>query len=213
MTRGIFITLEGGEGTGKSTQSTLLSKKLEAQSLQVTQTREPGGTASAEDIRNLLVSGNPESWSPMAEALLMSAARDNHLRQLIIPALKAGHVVICDRFMDSTWAYQGTAGGVNIELLSTLEAHVVRGHLPDLTLIFDLDPETGLARAKGREQGDGKAPEDRFEAKGLGFHQDIRKAFLEIAEKSPKRCRIVDASLSIEDIESQIWQIVRDRFF
>lgn len=213
MTRGIFITLEGGEGTGKSTQSTLLSKKLEAQGLQVTQTREPGGTASAEDIRNLLVSGNPESWSPVAEALLMSAARDDHLRQLIIPALKAGHVVICDRFMDSTWAYQGTAGGVAPELLSTLEAHVVRGHLPDLTFIFDLDPETGLARAKGRGQRDGKPSEDRFEAKGLEFHQDIRKAFLEIAKKSPERCRIVDASLSIEDIESQIWQIVRDRFF
>lgn len=208
MTNGIFITLEGGEGAGKSTQSSLLSQKLIAEGRTILLTREPGGTRGAEDIRNLLVNGSPESWSPLAEALLMSAARDDHLRGRIIPALSEGKIVICDRFMDSTIAYQGAAGGVSQELLNTLQTHVVREHTPDLTLIFDLDPELGLARAKARGQGG----EDRFERKGLSFHKKLRSAFLDIAEKNPQRCVIVDASQAIEDIEKQIWQIVSDRF-
>jgi dTMP kinase len=208
MSAGKFITLEGGEGTGKSTQSTLLSNKLRVRDIEVVQTREPGGTKGAEEIRNLLVSGNPESWTPVAEALLMSAAREDHLRRCIIPALEGGQFVICDRFIDSTWAYQGCAGGVNVDLLAMLEAQVVGKFIPDLTLVFDLDPEIGLARASGRGQDN----EDRFEAKGRDYHQKIRSAFIDIAHKSPERCVIVDASTAIEDIEALIWQIVSDRF-
>jgi len=208
MNRGIFITLEGGEGTGKSTQATLLSRKLKAANVRVLQTREPGGTEAAEEIRNLLVKGNPENWSPLSEALLMTAARDDHLQARIIPALKGGQFVICDRFADSTRAYQGYAGGVDKILLESLEAHVVGNYMPDLTLIFDLDPEIGLARARDRNS----EKEDRFEAKGLKFHQEIRAAFLEIARQSPQRCLVVDASRARKDIEAAIWQIVRDRF-
>jgi len=208
MNRGIFITLEGGEGTGKSTQATLLSHKLKAANMRVLQTREPGGTEGAEEIRNLLVKGNPENWSALSEALLMTAARDDHLQARIIPALNEGQFVICDRFTDSTRAYQGYAGGVDNLLLDCLEAHVVGKYIPDLTLIFDLDPEIGLARARERNS----AKEDRFEAKGLKFHQEIRAAFLEIAQQFPQRCLVVDASHPREDIEDKIWQIVRDRF-
>ncbi len=208
MSRGIFITLEGGEGTGKSTQSTLLCDRLLASGHKVLQTREPGGTPGAEEIRNILVSGNPQSWSPIAEALLMSAARDDHLQRLIIPGLEEGQFVICDRFYDSTQAYQGVAGGVDSELLEILKKHVVGKYTPDLTLVFDLDPEVGLVRANER----GKGIEDRFEAKGMTYHQNIRRAFLEIAHNSPDRCAVVDASQSIEDIETHVWQIVSDRF-
>lgn len=208
MSRGIFITLEGGEGSGKSTQSILIGDRLENRGREVLLTREPGGTSGAEEIRNLLVSGNPESWSSLSEALLMSAARDDHLRRLIIPALRAEKFVICDRFMDSTWAYQGVAGGVSAELLAMLETHVVQNHTPDLTLVFDLDPEVGLARARDR----GHHTENRFEAKGMVYHQNIRRAFLEIAQRFPERCVVVDASLELEDIAAQVWQIVSDRF-
>lgn len=206
---GFFITLEGGEGTGKSTQSSLLAEKLQAEGKQVVQTREPGGTQSAENIRNLLVNGNPDAWSPVGEALLVFAARDDHLRQRIVPALNAGKVVICDRFIDSTWAYQGIAGGVDAEFIASLERHVIKANMPDLTLVFDLDPKIGLARAQARAEG----AEGRFEAKGLDFHKKIRTAFLDIAKKSPDRCVVVDASTTIKDIETQVWQIVRDRIF
>jgi len=206
--KGIFITLEGGEGTGKSTQSSLLSSKLLACGHKVLQTREPGGTPGAEEIRNILVSGNPQSWSPIADALLMSAARDDHLQRRIIPGLEDGQFVICDRFYDSTTAYQGVAGGVDSELLEILKKHVVGKYTPDLTLVFDLDPKIGLARANER----GIGIEDRFEAKGMAYHKNIRRAFLEIAQNSPKRCAVVDASQSIEDIETLVWQIVSDRF-
>ena len=209
MSPGFFITLEGGEGTGKSTQSALLASKLEARSFPVLQTREPGGSPAAEEIRNLLVNGNPQSWSPEAEALLIYAARDDHLRRVIVPAIDDGKFVICDRFIDSTWAYQGVAGGVDAELLALLETHVVGKYAPDLTLIFDLDAKTGLARAMGRGEG----REGRFEAKGLEYHQKIRQAFLQIADRFPQRCVVVDASQSVEDIEAGVWQIVGDRFF
>lgn len=212
MSPGFFITLEGGEGTGKSTQSALLASKLEARSFPVLQTREPGGSPAAEAIRNLLVNGNPQSWSPVSEALLVYAARDDHLRRVIVPAIDDGKFVICDRFIDSTWAYQGVAGGVDAGLLALLETHVVGKYAPDLTLIFDLDAKAGLARATGRGEGRGEGREDRFEAKGLEYHQKIRQAFLEIAQKNPQRCMVVDASQSVEDIETRVWQIVADRF-
>ncbi len=209
MSAGKFITLEGGEGTGKSTQSALLVAKLKNAGLRVVETREPGGSEGAEKIRDLLVTGNPKNWSPVAEALLISAARDDHLRRIIAPAIDNGKFVVCDRFIDSTTAYQGFGGGVSAELLEALETHVAGKFIPDLTLIFDLDPQTGLDRAKARAQGG----EDRFEAKGLEYHQKIRQAFVDIAKKNPERCVVVDASLGVNDIEDLVWQIISDRFF
>ena len=208
MSAGCFITLEGGEGSGKSTQSALLVKKLRNAGLEVVETREPGGSDGAEKIRQLVVTGNPNTWSPVAEALLISAARDDHLRRVIAPAIEDGKFVVCDRFIDSTMAYQGGASGVDTKLLKALETHVVGKFTPNLTLVFDLDPQTGLDRAKARSQG----KENRFEAKGLAYHQKIRQAFVEIAQKHAERCVIVDASLGIDDIEDRVWQIVSDRF-
>ena len=197
----MFITFEGGEGTGKSTQIKVLADRLSAVGRDVVLTREPGGTKQAEALRNLLVSGETDRWSAESEALLNYAARDSHLQQVIRPALAAGSTVLCDRFMDSTRAYQGYAGACTFHLLDELEKSIVRDTRPSLTLIFDLDPIIGLARAKSR--GDGA--EDRFERKGLAFHQRIRNGFLEIAKSEPQRCRVIDANQSIESVASAIW--------
>lgn len=198
---GLFITFEGGEGTGKSTQVMLLAERLRASGRDVVTTREPGGTPEAEAVRALLVSGDTTRWSAEAEALLNYAARDNHLRGLIRPALVRGSVVICDRFMDSTRAYQGYAGDCPMALIDALEAQVVGGTRPALTLMFDLDPAHGLARARQRGEG-----EDRYERKGLGFHQRLREGFLAIARGDAARCRIIDAGLPVDDVASAVWQ-------
>ncbi len=198
----MFVTFEGGEGTGKSTQAKLLAEKLRGQGVDVLLTREPGGTPEAEAIRNILVNGDPESLSPEAEALLNYAARDHHLRQLIRPALAAGRTVICDRFMDSTRAYQSFAGGAAPGLIDALELAIVGPTVPTLTLIFDLDPVLGLERAKGR----GGA--DRFERKGLAFHQRLRAGFLDIAKANPARCKVIDASQSLEVVTHSVWKAV-----
>lgn len=205
---GIFVTFEGGEGTGKSTHIKLLAAALQAKGHLVVQTREPGGTPEAEALRTLLVSGETGRWTAEAEALLNYAARDSHLRKIIRPALAAGQVVLCDRFMDSTRAYQGYAGGCDMSLLNSLEASIVGSTRPDLTLIFDLDPAEGLARAKAR----GNGSEDRYERKGLEFHQRLRGGFLKIAEAEPARCRIIDTSGSIEDVKASI-QTVAEHLF
>jgi dTMP kinase len=186
MAGGFFITFEGGEGTGKTTQLARLAAALEKKGIDVLCTREPGGSPEAEAIRDELVSGDSGKWSPLAEALLMNAARDSHLRKTIRPALALGRTVLCDRFLDSTRAYQGAAGGVDMKLIAALEKYVVGQTVPDLTLIFDLDPEIGLARAKPSE--------DRFERKGAEFHMRLNAAFREIARGEPERCRIIDAS-------------------
>jgi len=169
-------------------------------------TREPGGAPGAEAIRNLLVTGEPDRWSPVAETLLFSAARDEHLRATIGPALARGSVVICDRFADSTRAYQGAGGGVSAGLLDALEAAVIGDMRPDLTFILDLDPELGLARTGGRNDG-----EDRFERKALKFHQDLRAAFLAIAKSEPGRCVVIDGSRDAQAIAAEIAAIVQDR--
>ena len=200
----MFITFEGGEGTGKSTQIKVLADRLSTVGHEVVLTREPGGTKQAEALRNLLVSGETDRWSAESEALLNYAARDSHLQQVIRPALAAGSTVLCDRFMDSTRAYQGYAGACTFHLLDELEQSIVRDTRPSLTLIFDLDPIIGLARAKSR--GDGA--EDRFERKGLAFHQRIRNGFLEIAKSEPQRCRVIDANQSIETVAAAIWSQV-----
>ena len=197
---GIFVTFEGGEGTGKSTQLKLLATTITARGFHVVQTREPGGTPEAEALRTLLVNGDPGRWTAEAEALLNYAARSLHLEKVIRPALAAGKFVLCDRFSDSTRAYQGYAGGCDMKLLDALEAAIVSSTRPALTLILDIDPSKGLDRAKARADGS----EDRYERKGLEFHQRLRAGFLMIAEAEPKRCRVIDASGTIEDINVRI---------
>jgi dTMP kinase len=202
---GLFITFEGGEGSGKSTQLKRLAARLAAEGRDVLTTREPGGTPEAEAIRVLLVSGDVARWTPASEALLNYAAREQHLTQVIRPALAAGRIVLCDRFMDSTRAYQGYAGGLDPAFIDALERAVVGDTRPALTLIFDLDPAAGLARAGAR--GDAVA-EDRYERKGLAFHRKLREGFLDILRRNPKRCRLVDAAQDVAAVEDDVWAIV-----
>ena len=202
MRRGRFITFEGGEGTGKSTQAALLAERLRAAGHQVALTREPGGSPGAEALRELLLGGESERWSPVSETLLMYAARADHLERTIRPALAAGAWVVCDRFLDSTRAYQGAAGGAPEALIRGLEAHVVGDSAPDLTLILDLPAGAGLERAFGRGMF------DRFEGKGRAFHERLRQAFLDIAAAEAGRCRVIDASGSPETVAQAVWSAV-----
>jgi len=199
-----FITFEGGEGTGKSTHSRKLAERLRGSGRAVTLTREPGGSPGGELIRTLLVSGETDRWSPEAETLLNYAARDSHLRNTIRPALAAGEIVLCDRFIDSTRAYQGYAGGCDLGLIDALERQIVGTDRPQLTLIFDLDAEQGLERAGRRKD----SSENRFERKGLAFHQRLREGFHRIAAADPDRCRIIDASGSIDETADAVWREV-----
>ena len=190
---GCFITFEGGEGAGKSTQIARAAAWLRAGAdapREVVTTREPGGSPRAERIRGAVLSGVAKPYGPFAEALLFAAARLDHLATLIRPSLARGAIVLCDRFSDSTRAYQGAAGGVDAETLAALERVVVGATRPDLTLILDLPPEIGLARARQRDRAQGP---DRFEAEALGFHQRLRAAFLAIAAAEPARCVVIDA--------------------
>ena len=205
MTRGRFITFEGGEGAGKSTQVRLLADRL-AGLAEVVVTREPGGSTGAEAIRELLVTGATDRWSGVSETLLMYAARRDHIERVIRPALERGAWVLCDRFADSTRAYQGAGGGVAPALIAALEQHVLDGVRPDLTLILDLPVDAGLARA-----GERSGAETRFEAKGRAFHERLRQAFLDIARAEPDRCAVVDASGSRDAVAAAIWRTVQDR--
>jgi len=204
---GFFITLEGGEGAGKSTQSLRLAERLETLGYNVTRTREPGGSPGAEEIRELLVKGAPDRWSSNTETLLNYAARDNHLSQTIRPALQNGHIVICDRFMDSTRAYQGVAGDADPALIQNLETVIIGQTMPDLTLVFDIDPHIGLNRTTSRLQNG----EDRFENKPLSFHQTLRSAFLELVNAEPQRCVLINAGNDIEMVFNDIWHNVETR--
>ena len=206
MARGYFITLEGGEGAGKSTQAALLSERLKQTGHSVVQTREPGGTPGAEKIRSLLVEGDTDRWSATTETLLMYAARRDHIERVIAPALARGAVVVCDRYADSTRAYQGAAGDAPKDLIDGLEAAVLGDARPDLTLVFDLPVEIGLARTVARAGG-----ERRFEAKDPGFHARLRSAFLDIAQSEPKRCDVIDASADAETVERAVWACVARR--
>lgn len=203
---GTFITFEGGEGSGKSTQIRRLGARLEAAGKPVLLTREPGGTPEAEAVRALLVSGDVARWTATSEALLNYAAREQHLQRVIRPALGEGRIVLCDRFMDSTRAYQGHAGGCDLALIDALERAVVGSTRPRLTLVFDLDPEIGLARAKAR--GDGQA-EDRYERKGLAFHSKLREGFRDILANDPQRCRLIDAAREADAVADDVWSAVR----
>jgi len=203
VTRGRFITFEGGEGTGKSTQVARLAERLTAWGLEVVRTREPGGSPGAEVIRSLVVSGTADRWSPRTELLLMYAARSDHLERTILPVLEAGHWVVCDRFADSSRAYQGAGGGAAADLIETLDHGIVGVHQPDLTLIFDLPVETGLERALQRG-----AAETRFESKGLDFHRRLRDGFARIAAENPARCRLIDATGTPDEVAGRVWAAV-----
>lgn len=206
MRRGRFITLEGGEGSGKSTQAALLADDLSAAGRDVLLTREPGGAPGAEDIRGLLVTGSVGRWDPLTEALLHYAARREHVLGAIAPALDAGRWVVCDRFADSTLAYQGWGHGVSREIIAALHQAVVGDVCPDLTLILDLPVDAGLERAAARHGG-----EDRYERMDSAFHERLRKGFLEIARKEPARCAVIDATASVEAIRAEIRKTVGQR--
>jgi dTMP kinase len=206
---GRFITLEGGEGAGKSTQARLLAAALERIGLRAIVTREPGGSPVAERIRETLLAGRAKSFGPFAEAVLFAAARDDHLRATIRPALARGDWVISDRFADSTRVYQGALGNVDPRLIQALERVVVGPTRPDLTVILDLPAGIGLERAARRA---GSASPDRFEAEDLSFHERLRESFREISEREPDRCVLIDANPPAEAVAGAIWEVVTRKF-
>ena len=207
--RGRFITLEGGEGTGKSTQARLLAEHLRSLGHECVVTREPGGSPVAEALREVILSGVAAPLGPSAETVLFAAARIDHVVQTILPALAHGAFVVCDRFTDSTRVYQGALGKVDPGLIRTLEDIATNRCRPDLTLILDLPAQTGLARAAARRN---QQAADRFEAEGLTFHEGLRFAFLEIANSEPERCKVVDAARGPEEVAQAIWTAVQELF-
>ncbi|HKQ10720.1 MAG TPA: dTMP kinase [Rhizomicrobium sp.] len=204
---GRFITLEGGEGTGKSTQIKRLAASLETKGIPVLATREPGGSPGAEQIRALMVEGEPGRWDAITETLLAYAARADHVARTIGPALLAGRWVISDRFSDSTFAYQGVGRGVPRETIRRIDSAVLDDFAPDLTLVLDLDVTLGLQRAAARG-----AAENRFEKFGADFHEKLRQAFLDIARRNPERCRVIDAGGSEDQVAAAILAAVSRRF-
>ncbi|HZG31583.1 dTMP kinase [Ensifer adhaerens] len=206
---GLFVTFEGGEGAGKSTQIRLLAERLRASGYDVVTTREPGGSAGAEAVRHVILSGAAEEFGVRMEAILFAAARNDHVEELIKPALSAGSVVLCDRFMDSSRVYQGVTGNLPHDFVANLERVAINGTVPDCTIIFDLPAEVGLARARRRLDAiDRDATPDRFEREELETHKTRREAFLDIAAAEPFRCRIVDASGEVEAIAEAVYRIV-----
>jgi dTMP kinase len=206
MNRAPFITFEGGEGAGKSTQIRLLAAHLATAGVRHVVTREPGGSPGAEEIRQLLVTGAADRWSALSETLLFYAARVDHWERVIRPALEAGTVVLCDRFADSTLAYQAYAGGMDRKQIETLHELVLPGAQPDLTLILDLPPEAGLHRAVSRA-----GAEARFESKGIAFHERLRAGFLDIAARHAVRCVVVDANRPVDAVSEAVTASVRQR--
>jgi dTMP kinase len=209
MTRapGRFISFEGGEGSGKSTQAKRLAERLKLRGHETILTREPGGSPGAEAIRHLLLNGIAKPLGPEAETFMFAAARDDHVATVIRPALDRGAWVVCDRFIDSTRVYQGSLGNVDQRLIRALERLVVGETMPDLTFIIDVPPDVGLSRAEGRGQGS-----DRFEAEHIEYHRLLRDAYREIAEREPNRCVLVDGTASVDAIAVRIWMLVSERF-
>jgi dTMP kinase len=207
---GRFVTFEGGEGAGKSTQIARLKNRLEQLGHPTLVTREPGGSPLAEEIRAFILAGHAKPLGPFAEALMFAAARIDHLDKTIVPALKNGTTVLCDRFADSTRAYQGSSGTIDSSLIDDLERVTLAGTRPDLTLILDLPAETGLARAGERRAQKGEGV-DRFEDEDLSFHQALRQAFLAIAKSAPQRCVVINADQSADEVEAAIWATLHER--
>ena len=208
MSRGLFISFEGGEGCGKSSQILLLRNWLEQNwPRKVSLTREPGGTIGAEEIRRLLVTGAGNRWDALTEALLMTAARRDNVMRLIKSALEAGEAVLSDRFFDSTAAYQGFVGGVDAELVAFLNARCLDGIVPDITILLDLDPQIGLARVAGR----GDSDETRFEGKGVAFHENVRAGYLKLVAAEPERFIVIDASQDENAVHQAIITALKPR--
>jgi dTMP kinase len=206
--RGRFITFEGGEGSGKSTHAATLAARLRTFGVRVELTREPGGSPGAEIMRYILLSGAVRPLGGHAEALLFAAARDDHLRTLIRPALEQGKWVVCDRFADSTRVYQGVAGNVDPLVIRALERIVVAGTKPDLTFILDVPAKEGMRRAARRR---GKGGADRFEGEALSFHERLRDGFLTLAANEPNRCVLIDATTPKDEVSEQIWHVVQKK--
>jgi len=208
-----FITFEGGEGVGKSTQVKRLLVRLNRLGIEAVRTREPGGTPKAEHIRAFILQGRSESWGPGAEAVLFAAARLDHVNQLIAPSLNSGKWVISDRFHDSTRAYQGLTGGVDSKLIRGLEALALNGHAPDLTFVLDMDPVLAFNRVTARELEPALAQSgDRFEKEDLDWHRRLRQAFLDIAAQNQERCVVLPANQSEDALESEVWDTLTRRY-
>jgi dTMP kinase len=203
--KGIFITFEGGEGVGKSTQIRRLADRLRRRGRDVLVTREPGGSPGAEAVRHVLLSGMAESFGVRMEAILFAAARSDHVEEVIRPALETDAVVLCDRFVDSSRVYQGVTGNLEADFIEALQRIATNGVMPDLTFILDLPAETGLGRA--RRRGGAEAP-DRFEREEIETHEKRRQAYLDIAAAEPERCRVVDAGRNEDDIAEEILSMV-----
>jgi len=202
--RGRFISFEGGEGTGKSTQVRLLVERLRSEGIDVVPTREPGGTPGAEEIRALLVTGETDRWQPAAEALLMNAARSDHVARTVRPALDRGAWVVTDRYADSTLVYQGVAKRLPEAELLQVHAFATGDLWPDLTFVLDCDVTEGLGRTAGRA-----GAEHRFERHGSGFHEQVRAAFRRRAAAEPRRCRLIDVACGIDEVAARVWDEVR----
>ena len=202
-----FISLEGGEGTGKSTQAKRLAAKLKERGIESIVTREPGGSPGAEQIRDLLVQGDPGRWSPLTETLMLYAARADHIERTIKPAIASGKWVICDRFSDSTYAYQGIGRGMDRETIRRIETIAIADFKPNLTLVLDLPVSVGLERAKARRDS-----ENRFEGFDTEFHEKLRQAFVDIARRNGERCVVLDVSGDEDEVAGLIWQTVAKRF-
>lgn len=211
--RARFITFEGGEGVGKSTQIKRLLAHLSDAGIAAIRTREPGGTPKAEAVRSFILQGKSEEWGPAAEAVLFAAARLDHVNRLIAPNLAAGKWVLSDRFADSTRAYQGVNGGLRPDLIDALEEVALNGQKPDLTFLLDMDPHAAFERVRRRSQNEGVAVHaDRFEKEDLDWHARLRAAFLEIARNNPNRYVVLDADQQTEALEAAIWTAVTNRF-
>jgi len=206
--RGRFITFEGGEGSGKSTQVAALVKRLTTLGLGVMATREPGGSLGAEAVRHVLLSGAAKPLGAHAEAILFAAARDDHVSQTIRPALERGKWVVSDRFADSTRVYQGVLSNVDARIIARLERLTVGDTRPDLTFVLDVPAEIGLDRA-ARRRGNGAG--DRFEAEALDFHKKLREAYLDLAAREPERCAVIDASAAPDAVADAVWAVVNAR--
>jgi dTMP kinase len=207
-TRGRFITFEGGEGSGKSTQIKIVADRLQAAKLRAIVTREPGGSPGAEIMRHLVLSGMGKLLGPEAETLLFAAARDDHVHTVIKPALDQGIWVLCDRFSDSTRVYQGKLGQVDPRILNAMERVTIGDLKPDLTVILDVPVEVGMQRAVTRR---GAGSPDRFEAEDISFHQKLRDAYRQIAEDEPQRCALIDANADANTVAAKIWVALRER--